>query len=40
MTDILGRMGNILRANLNDMLDHAEGPEKMMISWSATTPTT
>ena len=30
MTDILGRMGNILRANLNDMLDHAEDPEKMI----------
>ena len=30
MSDILGRIGNILRANLNDMLDHAEDPEKMI----------
>lgn len=30
MTDILGRVGNILRANLNDMLDRAEDPEKMI----------
>ena len=30
MTDILGRVVNILRANLNDMLDHAEDPEKMI----------
>lgn len=30
MSDILGRMGNILRANLNDMLDNAEDPEKMI----------
>jgi len=30
VTDILGRVGNILRANLNDMLDHAEDPEKMI----------
>jgi phage shock protein A len=30
MTDILGRIGNILRANLNDMLDNAEDPGKMI----------
>lgn len=30
MSDILGRVGNILRANLNDMLDNAEDPEKMI----------
>jgi phage shock protein A len=30
VSDILGRIGNILRANLNDMLDHAEDPEKMI----------
>ena len=30
MTDILGRVGNILRANLNDILDKAEDPEKMI----------
>jgi phage shock protein A len=30
VTDILGRVGNILRANLNDMLDRAEDPEKMI----------
>lgn len=30
MTDILGRVGNILRANLNDMVDRAEDPEKMI----------
>ena len=30
MTDILGRIGNILRANLNDTLDNAEDPEKMI----------
>jgi phage shock protein A len=30
MTDILGRMGNILRANLNSALDSAEDPEKMI----------
>lgn len=30
MTDILGRVGNILRANLNDMLDRAEDPQKMI----------
>lgn len=30
MTDILGRVGNILRANLNDLLDNAEDPEKMI----------
>ena len=30
MTDILGRIGDILRANLNDMLDRAEDPEKMI----------
>ena len=30
MSDILGRIGNILRANLNDTLDNAEDPEKMI----------
>ena len=30
MSDILGRIGNILRANINDMLDSAEDPEKMI----------
>jgi phage shock protein A len=30
VSDILGRVGNILRANLNDMLDRAEDPEKMI----------
>lgn len=30
MSDILGRVGNILRANVNDMLDRAEDPEKMI----------
>ncbi len=30
MSDILGRVGNILRANLNDMLDNAEDPQKMI----------
>ncbi len=30
MTDILQRIADILRANLNDMLDHAEDPEKMI----------
>jgi phage shock protein A len=30
VTDILGRVGNILRANLNDILDKAEDPEKMI----------
>ena len=30
MSDILSRMGNILRANINDMLDGAEDPEKMI----------
>lgn len=30
MSEILGRVGNILRANLNDMLDRAEDPEKMI----------
>lgn len=30
MSDILGRVGNILRANLNEMLDNAEDPEKMI----------
>ena len=28
VTDILGRIGNVLRANLNDMLDHAENPRR------------
>ncbi|MCL4534579.1 MAG: PspA/IM30 family protein [Bacteroidetes bacterium] len=27
---ILNRVSNILRANINDMLDHAEDPEKML----------
>jgi phage shock protein A len=30
VSDILGRVGNILRANVNDMLDRAEDPEKMI----------
>ncbi len=30
MSDILGRVGNILRANINDMIDRAEDPEKMI----------
>ncbi len=30
MTDILGRVGNILRANVNDLLDKAEDPNKMI----------
>ena len=30
MSDILGRVGNILRANLNDAIDHAEEPQKMI----------
>jgi phage shock protein A len=30
MTDILGRIGNILRANLNDAIDRAEDPQKMI----------
>src|SRR5262245_57282950 len=30
MSDILGRVSNILRANINDALDHAEDPEKMI----------
>ena len=30
MTDILGRVGNILRANINAMVDSAEDPEKML----------
>ena len=30
MTDILNRVGTILRANVNDMLDRAEDPEKMI----------
>jgi phage shock protein A len=30
MSDILGRVGNILRANINDTLDKAEDPEKMI----------
>jgi phage shock protein A len=30
VSDILGRVGNILRANLNDMLDRAEDPQKMI----------
>jgi phage shock protein A len=30
MSDILGRIGNILRANVNDALDNAEDPEKMI----------
>lgn len=30
MSDILGRVGNILRANINDMLDGAEDPQKMI----------
>ncbi len=30
MSDILARIGEILRANLNDILDHAEDPEKMI----------
>lgn len=30
MTDILGRVGNILRANVNDLLDKAEDPQKMI----------
>jgi len=30
MSDILGRVGNILRANLNDAIDHAEDPQKMI----------
>ena len=30
MSDILGRIGNILRANVNDAIDRAEDPEKMI----------
>jgi phage shock protein A len=30
VSDILGRVGNILRANVNEMLDRAEDPEKMI----------
>jgi phage shock protein A len=30
VTDILGRVGNILRANINAMVDSAEDPEKML----------
>ncbi len=30
MTDILGRVGNILRANINAMVDNAEDPERML----------
>ena len=30
MTDILGRVGNILRANINAMVDSAEDPERML----------
>jgi phage shock protein A len=30
MSDILGRISNILRANVNDALDNAEDPEKMI----------
>ena len=30
MTDILGRIGTILRANINDAIDGAEDPQKMI----------
>ncbi len=30
MSDILGRISNILRSNINDVLDNAEDPEKMI----------
>jgi phage shock protein A len=30
MSDILGRVSNILRANINEALDNAEDPEKMI----------
>ncbi len=30
MSDIIGRIGNILRANVNDAIDSAEDPEKMI----------
>ncbi|MFN8623913.1 MAG: PspA/IM30 family protein [Chloroflexota bacterium] len=30
MTDILGRIGTILRANINDAIDRAEDPQKMI----------
>lgn len=30
MSDILGRIGNILRANINDAIDGAEDPQKMI----------
>lgn len=30
MSDILGRIGNILRANVNDAIDGAEDPQKMI----------
>lgn len=30
MSDILGRIGNILRANVNDAIDRAEDPQKMI----------
>jgi phage shock protein A len=30
MSDILGRIGNVLRANVNDAIDRAEDPEKMI----------
>lgn len=30
MSDILGRIGNILRANINDAIDSAEDPQKMI----------
>ena len=29
-TSILGRMGQLIRANINGLLDHAEDPEKML----------
>jgi phage shock protein A len=30
VSDIIGRVGNILRANINDLLDGAEDPQKMI----------
>ena len=30
MSDILGRIGNILRANINEAIDQAEDPQKMI----------
>jgi len=39
-TTILGRVGQLLRANINSMLDGAEDPEKMLDQLVGTSPTT